>query len=112
MDAERGLEQVNLLLAHLGVEPRIRVLEDDGRSGVEEFSCVLGLRSCIVRGGSGAGGGFLGNGRGDGVDVGPFAGAAAAGGRIPFLAEGSDEGFVVDVVGGVAGAAVSVGVGA
>ena len=105
MHAKGRLEEMNLLLAHLGVEARVRVLEPDRLLGREQVAREVFLGSCVCGGGTTIGVGVgVGVGAGvvnllvkdvggEGVNVGPFAGAAAAGGGVPFLAQGGDEGL-------------------
>ncbi|KAI4150111.1 MAG: hypothetical protein LQ340_004257, partial [Diploschistes diacapsis] len=94
---KRALEQVYQLLADLDVQPRIRVLEHDVLLGLQQRLGVQ--RAADAR-------------LGQRVDVGPLAGTRAAGGRVPFLAQGLGERFVGDEgeQGGDAGGVVGPGV--
>lgn len=70
---------MDLLLTDLDIEARVGVLEYNILFGFQECFSVESFASPCL---------------GEGVDVGPFAGAGAAGSGIPFLAEGVVEGFV------------------
>lgn len=79
MDHKGAFEQMDLLLAHLDIESRVRVLEDNILFCLKQGFPVECFRSA---------------GFGEGVDVGPFAGGGSRWSGLPFLAEGVVEGFV------------------
>ena len=71
MDDERRFQQMDELLADFDVETRIRVFEDDVFFRFQESLAVERAADA---------------GFGERVDVGPLAGAGAAGGGVPLLA--------------------------
>jgi len=79
MNHKRRFQQMDLLLADLDIEARVGVLEHDILFCFQERFSVESLAGACLS---------------EGVDVGPFAGAGAAGSGVPFLAEGVVEGFV------------------
>ena len=99
MHAKGGFEQVDELLAHLGVEARVGVREQDVLFRLEQGAGV-------DWGGGGCGGrfvvvvvsisiaGVVVEAGCDGVNVGPFGAAGPVGRTLPFLAQGGGEVFV------------------